>query len=242
MKCNILLFLIFCAFLFSCASAKKGPQNVDEVVDISSINNREKITPENAESILQKYIVDFEIPNPLYGEPSGRSRKIDPSHEATINCKAALLDDYSTNAHILYLCSADSLDDGESEKYRKDYIEKNLREGMFRIFIEMESGFSPKSMEPEHWAIYLENSNGVMIEPFDKVASTVTTVKDSVYSQYYDTHLDRNLLKRDITLYFKNKTFFGETLLGGENQFIVLVMSRKKKTVARVAWKFLERE
>lgn len=237
---KILSALSVCSVVFfSCASGAGGLRSAHEIVDLSSISAEEKVTRENAENILKKYIIDFEIPNPLYSESDGNSRRRrkDPSHEPTINCRAVLLDDFSTEAHILFQCQADSLDDVQCEEFREDYYKKNLRESMFRILISMESGFSEKSMELEHWALYIENSEGVMIEPADIKTSKVTTVEDSVYSEYYKTSFHRRFLKRDITLYFKTRTFFGQYILSSENPFIMFVMSRKKKTLARVAWK-----
>lgn len=240
MKKIVLVVVTSCSIFLSCTSVSRGPRDVNEISDVSEMDTGQKITCDNADSILTKYFMDFTVPNPLYGDDSSRISRFDPNHESTIHCRAVLLDDFSTEADILVQCKADSLDQGECEEFRKNYIGKNLRNSMFRIRIEMESGFSDKSMEPEHWSIYLENSNGVMIEPFEIVHSTIKTLADSVYSGYYQINFPRNLLKRAITLYFKNRTFFGEDLLGGDNQFIVLVMSRKKRIVARVAWEVSE--
>jgi len=231
------VILISCVIFLSCASGLIGLRNVNKINDVSVVKKEQVITNDNAESILEKYIIDFIVPNPLYGDYSSSSGKIDPSHESTIHCRAALLNDFSTEADILSQCKADSLDEEDCEKFRKNYIEKNLRNGMFRIRIEMESGFSEKSMDLAHWAIYLETSDGVMIEPSNITDSSVTTFEDSVYSKYYDRNFPRRLLKRDITLYFKKTTFFGENLLGDENPYIILEMSHEKKTVAKVAWK-----
>ena len=240
MKKIVFVVLISCLIFLSCTSVSRGPRDVNEISDVSEMDTGQKITFDNADSILTNYSMDFTVPNPLYGDNSSRISRFDPSHESTIHCRAILLDDFSTEADILVQCKTDSLDQGESEEFRKNYTEKNLRDGMFRIRIEMESGFSEKSIEPKHWSIYLENSDGVMIEPFEIINSTIKTLTDSVYSEYYQINFPRNLMKRTITLYFKNRTFFGEDLLGGENQFIVLVMSRKKRTVARVAWEVSE--
>jgi len=242
MKKTVIVVLASCLIFLSCTSVSRGPRNVNEISDISKIDTGQKITYDNTDSILTQYSMDFTVPNPLYGDNSSRISRFDPSHESTIHCRAILLDDFSTEADILVQCKADSLDEGECEEFRKNYIEKSFRDGMFRIRIEMESGFSEKSMEPEHWSLYLENSSGVMIEPFEIINSTIKTLADSVYSAYYQMHFPRDLMKSTITLYFKNRTFFGENLLGGENPFIVLVMSRKKKTVARVAWEVSERK
>lgn len=242
MKIIVIVALTLYMMFLSCASGPIGLRNVKEINDLSEVNTGQVITYDNAENILDKYIIDFIVPNPLYGDYGGNSRKIDPSHESTIHCRAVLLDDFSTEADILLKCKADSLDERNFEEFRKNYIEKNLRNSMFRIRIEMESGFSEKSMDPTYWAIYLENSSGVMIEPADITDSSVVTFKDSVYSEYYKRNFPRRLLRRDITLYFKNTTFFGEDLLSDENPFIILEMSRKKKTVARVAWKISDED
>ena len=240
MKNIVIVALTLYVIFLSCASGPIGLRNVKEINDVSVVNNGQVITCENAENIFGKYIIDFIVPNPLYGDYGSSSGRIDPNHESTIHCRAVLLNDFSTRADILSKCRVDSLDEGNCEEFRKNYIEKNLRDGMFRIRIEMESGFSEKSMNPSHWAIYLENSSGVMIEPSDITDSSVTTFEDSVYSGYYDRNFPRRLLKRDVTLYFKKTTFFGEDLLSSENPYIILEMSHKKKTVARIAWKISE--
>ena len=91
-------------------------------------------------------------------------------------------------------------------------------------------------MEPDHWAIYIEDAKGIMIEPKEITACEVSASQDTIYSKYYGLFLPRNLLHRDINLYFQRRTFFGEDLLGEENPYIVFVMSYEKKTVARIAW------
>jgi len=214
-------------------------------VKVKDVNAILKITPEsvggevtrdNAEEILGKYSVDFTIPNPLFDTGSSRYRKFDPGHQHEIFCKAVLLDDVSTRADILVRCMKDSLDECPCREFEKEYRGKNIKEGMFRIRISMESGFSKKSMEPEHWAFYIEDTNGVMIEPVEIRASEITTVEDSVYSAYHRAFFPRTVLSRDITCYFERVTFFGEDLFGGQNPFIIFVMSREKKELVRIAW------
>ncbi len=231
---SFLLITIF--MVFSCSSAPKGLRSAKEIADICTVRESGEINADNAGEIIKKYGINFDIPNPFHSDSGGRSKRFDLSHESIILCRAVLLDDYSTEADILFQCTADSLDESHCEEFRKKYIEKNLRENMFRIRIEMESGFSEKSMNHEHWAMYIENSDGVMIEPVDITSSGVKALKDSVFSDYNNIYFHQNLLRRDITLYFKSRTFFGQDILGGENPFIVFVMSRKKKTLARVAW------
>ena len=238
---NIKNFILICCFIiFSCASVPKGLRTANEVTDVCSVREGREITSDNAGEILKKYSIFFEIPNPFQGDSGGRSKRFDPNHESTIHCRAVLLDNFSTEADIQFHCLADSLDDSQCEEFRKDYIEKNLRDGMFRIRIEMESGFSEKSMNPNHWALYIENSDEVMIEPVDIKTSSVEAVKDSVYSKYNDIYFNRSLLRQDIILYFNNRTFFGQDIFGSKNPFIVLVVSRKKQMLARVAWKISE--
>ena len=233
------LLLICNLVMASCTSGLIGSKTANETADVSSADSKETITPENAERILKKYIIDFEIPNPLYGGLENPTRRNDPNHEPTINCRGALLNDYSTEAHILFQCDSDSLKGEQCEVFRKTYYKNNVSEGTFRILLTMESGFSDKSMDPDYWAFYIENSRGVMIEPSEIRTSPVTAANDSVYSAYYRKNSPRNLIKRTITLYFKNMTFFGQNMFSPENPSIVLVMSRKQKIVARIAWKLL---
>ena len=235
-------FSVCCLLISSCSSGTGRLRNMDAVVDISTINADEHITHDNAEEILNLYSIDFQIPNPLYGESERKFRKVDPSHESLIYCRATLLEDFSTEADILVQCLKDSLDEKACDEFRKSYFENHVRDGMFRILIKMESGFSPKSMEPDHWAMYIENAHGVMIEPIDIATTEVTACQDSVFSNYHRIHLPKNVLQRDITLYFNRQTFFGEDLLGEENPYIIFVMSHEREEIARVAWNFTEKK
>jgi hypothetical protein len=205
------------------------------VRDISGRDVSSEITPENADSILTDYTIDFTIPNPLFGN-DGRAKRFDPNHESTIKCTAVLLDDFTSEADMTVQSIADSLDGDGLSAFREKYREDNIRDGMFRIKLEMESGFSEKSLDPEHWSMYIENSSGVMIEPFELESSLIRANTDSVYSSYYDRKFAQKLMTGEIALYFKKTTFFGEDLLDGDNRYIVLVISRNKRTVARVAW------
>ena len=225
-----------CFTLISCGSGKVIIHNTDRVADVSTSKGVTVENFESAEKILKDYTLEFTIPNPLTGQNSA-TRRIDPNHEDTILCNATLLDDISTEADIVYNCHHDSLDSGECEAYREKYLRENLKDGTFRIRVSMESGFSAKSMDPDHWVIYIENVKGVVIEPFEIVATPVTSHNDSVYSNYYRVNMSRNLLHRDVNLYFKRNTFFGEDLLGSDNPYFVLVFTYEKKTLARVAWK-----
>lgn len=235
MKKIIFNLILTSLVVLSCSHFPKGPMKARIINDISGKNITQNITPENADSILTHYAIDFTIPNPLYSD-GGRMQRFDPNHEGSIKCRAVLIDDFSSEADIMVQSMADSLDENGLEDFRSKYIEDNIRDGMFRIKIEMESGFSYKSVDSKNWAIYLENSNGVMIEPFDIESSIVNANADSVFSNYYQRNFARNLITGEISLYFKNRTFFGEDLLNGDNRYIVLVISRDKKTIIRVAW------
>ena len=220
----------------SCGSAQLQLSHVDSVSDISSSKPVPIQSTDDAEKIIKLYSIDFDIPNPLFG-PNMTFRRMDPNHEDTIKSRATLLDETSTEADILYYCFRDSLDAAVCETYRQVYTRDKVRKGMFRIRISMESGFSQKSMEPEHWTMYLENAKGVMIEPADIAVTPVTSLEDSIFSDFYRVNLPRNIIKRELTLYFNRKTFFGEDLLSRENPFIVLVITREKRTLSRLAWK-----
>ena len=220
----------------SCGSAKLQLSHVDSVSDISSFKPAPIQSTDDAEKVIKLYSIDFDIPNPLFGQIT-TFRRNDPNHEDIIKGRATLLDETSTEADILYHCFRDSLDAAACKTYRQVYTRDKVRKGMFRIRISMESGFSPKSMEPKHWTMYLENAKGVMIEPAEITVTPVTSLEDSVYSDFYRINLPRNLIKRELTLYFNRQTFFGEDLLSRENPFIVLVITREKRTLSRLAWK-----
>ena len=222
--------------LISCGAGSVAMRDVETVANISKFKDKSIENVEIAEKALSEYSVEFEIPNPLT-DAGSMYRRIDPNHEDKIICRATLLDDVSSEADILCQCSRDSLSVEECESFTKNYRDEKIRDGMFRIRVSMESGFSPKSMDPKHWVIYIENSKGNVIEPNDIVTSPVTTLEDSIYSNYHRINLPRKLLKRSFELYFKQTTFFGEDLLSTNNPFIVLVFNREKRTLSRVAWK-----
>jgi len=236
MKNVLLPFLLALTILYGCAS-RGGLGSVEHLGDISRIDTSQTITKENAGKILEQYIIDFTIPDPLVGSSASGGSLFEEGNEAVINCRAVMLDDFSTEADILYNCRVDSLEGEACGEYRKRYEEDYLRDGMFRVLIVMESFFSPKSMEPEYWAMYLETPDGVMVEPTDRFASPVQTVEDSIYSERNQRNYFRRTMTRNITLYFRKTTFFGEDLLGGDKPYLMLVLSREQRTVARVAWK-----
>ena len=233
------IVLLYLTFSLSCGSPVKRIRNVDTVADVSKRKPEAVSTYKEADKTIKAYSIAFDIPNPLVGS-NMTFRRTDPNHENIIKCRATLLDQISTEADIMLQCFKDSLNDEEKISFRENYNKKNIKDGMFRIRISMESGFSPKSMDPKLWTIYLENSRGIMIEPSEITSSAVTSHEDSVYSDFYRINLPRHLLKRDITLYFKSTTFFGEDLLSKNNPFIVLAITRVKKTLARIAWKTSE--
>ena len=235
MKIVLCIFLT-CLLIYSCSAGSGKLRDVDMIIDISAVSTKKSITYENAQNILDQFSTAFQIPNPLFGGNESILRKSDPNHESIILCTAILLNDYSTEADIMNQCMKDSLDEHSCNELREKYIEQHVRDGMFRIRISMESGFSTKSMEPDLWAMYIEDTNGVMIEPSDITVSEFKALKDTLYSNYNRVYLHRNIMLRDITLYFKRITFFGEDLFGKDNPYIVLVLSHKRKTVARMAW------
>lgn len=231
-----LIVLVTLFTLISCGAGSVAIRNTETVANISKFKDKAIENIETAEKVINEYSVEFEIPNPFTGG-SPTYRRIDPNHEDKIICRATLLDCISSEADILYQCSRDSLSVEECELFTKNYRDEKIRDGMFRIRVSMESGFSPKSMDPKHWVIYIENSKGTVIEPDDIVLSPVTTIEDSIYSKYHRINLPRKLLKRSFELYFKRTTFFGEDLLSTNNPYIVLVFNREKRTLSRVAWK-----
>ena len=237
MKLTTVITLATAILVVSCASGPRGLRDVDDIADVFTMKTVSGITSGNAEDILAEYSIPFEIPNPFQEGSQGRPGRYDPSHATTLKCTAVLLDSIATEADIMRRCSADSLDEAASVEFRDRYADDNLRPGTFRIRIDMESGFSDKSMDPDHWSLYIENAGGVMIEPSSITASTVFSASDSIYSQYYDRKFFRRLLNREITLYFRRSTFFGQDLFGESNPFIVLVVSRKRKTLARIGWR-----
>jgi hypothetical protein len=227
-----------------CSSNRLNLSEDGNLRDISKIDRNIILTMDNAGDILKHYVIDFTIPNPLITDnSSSASARLGGNDESVILCRAVLLDEFSTEADILSHCRADSLFDEAATEYRAQYVQTNIKDNTFRVLISMSSNFSPKSMEPEYWAMYLENPNGVMIEPMDRTASPVITEVDSVSTvisgntESPNRSFSRRTMKRDITLYFKKTTFFGENLLGGDVSYLVLVMSREQRTVARVAWK-----
>ncbi|MFA6470593.1 MAG: hypothetical protein WCU00_01020, partial [Candidatus Latescibacterota bacterium] len=131
----------------------------------------------------------------------------------------------------------DSLDQKAFTDFRSKYLDDQVKKGQFRIRIEMESGFSPLSLDPKYWSIYIIDSKGVMIEPLQIIVTPAVSEQDSVYLKNQRYKLPRNLIRGGFTLYFNRVTFFKEDLFGTENQSIALEITREKKTLTRVAWK-----
>ena len=127
--------VICCLIIVSCASSYNQLRDVDEAVDISTIKTENSVTENNAGEILESYSIDFEIPNPLFGESSSVMRRADMNHQSTIVCRIVLLDELSTKADILVQCLKDSLEEKSCEEFRKSYYEKHVCDGMFRIRI-----------------------------------------------------------------------------------------------------------
>ncbi len=203
--------------------------------DIRTRHTGDTVTRENAAEVLKVYTIPFSIPNPLYGDTS--VRQTDPVNQSTISCRATLLDSISTVADIAFRCRADSLDATAGSTFADRYRRENLRENTFRIRIAMETAFSEKSLEPRHWAMYVETANGIMIEPSDIEIAPFEAREDTTGRGNASFAFGRRMFARDMTLYFKRVTFFGTDLLGPENPYLVFVMSREREEVARIAWR-----
>ena len=219
----------------ACGGGTSYVHDPEYLRDIRAFGPTAEVTAATADSVLGAYTIEFSIPNPLSAGGSG-SRRREAEHMTTIYCHAVLLDDTATKADILALCAADSLDGEGCAAFREEYREEHLRDGMFRIRITMETGFSEKSFDPRHWALFVETIDGVMVEPSDIILSPTTADRDTVFSSYSRQYIRRNMHVCDMTLYFKRITFFGDDLLGSGNSPLVFVMSRERKEVARVAW------
>jgi hypothetical protein len=240
MKSARILILAVCGLAWvSCASRTGIFRHADEVADISKTASLELKTENDAEKILKEYTIPFRIANPLIepGSITSNIRRVDPSHEEQIYCKAILLDSLSTEAEIRYQAGKDSLDQKASSEYRKKYLNENVQSGQFRIRIEMESGFSPLSIDPKFWSLSLLDARGVMIEPLQIISNRVVSEQDSIYASNNRIKLARNRIRGEITLVFNRITFFKEDLLGPNNGAIALEITREQKTLARVVWK-----
>ena len=233
-------FLMFSAFFMvvvSCSSTRNGVRDADVVADLAHDGKTSVADTADPLKILERHTIEFKIPNPLADQGMTGIRRVDPSHESQIFCKAILLDSLSTEADIAAICARDSLGETARADFRKNYLAEHVRNGQFRVRISMESGFSPKSLDPAHWVIYLENARGIAVEPTQIVSSIAKSHSDSIYSSFHRMSLPRTLIRGDITLYFNRMTFFREDLLGPANAYILLEMVQEKRTVARVAWK-----
>jgi hypothetical protein len=229
--------LIAGAMFLSCASRSGDIRDADATAEIEWDSGSGSNPKDDPAAVLERYTVEFRIPNPLVGEGMTSNRRIDPSHESQIYCRATLLDSIATEADIALACTKDSLDTAQSAEFRRKYREERVQPGRFRIRISMESGFSPKSLEARHWVMYIMNDRGIMIEPVQVKASSASSESDSVYSSYNRMSLPRTRINGEITLYFDRITFFKEDLLGKENTQIALEMAHEKNTVAHVVWK-----
>lgn len=232
MRCSMYAVLLFAMMAFSCASRSGVTGMKTGVMNPAGLDP--SVLPQ---MVLNRYTVEFKIPNPLADDDGMSARRSDPSHEGIIICRATLLDSISTEADMHARCRADSLDAAASAAFREKYEREEVQPGRFRIRISMESGFSPMSIDPRHWAIYLADARGILIEPVQVKTAAASTREDSLYSDYYRRDFRRVRITGDIVLYFDRVTFFGEDILGPGNPFVALEMARNQKTVARVIWK-----
>jgi hypothetical protein len=235
-----IFIMVVCGMAWlSCASRTVIYRHADGDADVTKIASPDLTTGNDAEKILNRYTIPFRIANPLIepGSITGNIRRVDPSHEEQIYCKAILLDSLATEADIRYHAGKDSLDQKATAEYRQKYLSENVPKGQFRIRIEMESGFSPLSIDPKFWSIYILDERGVMIEPLQIITTKAVSKQDSVYSNVHRLNLPRNRIQGEMTLFFNHMTFFKEDLFGPNNHAIALEMTREQKTLARVVWK-----
>jgi hypothetical protein len=236
MKRFLTFLLLGGALAWSCSSHSGSIRGADGVAWFGGTMAASMNTASNPDSILAKQTVKFKIPNPLIGPGMGGIRRADPNHESLIYCSAVLLDSLGTEADISAACKKDSLGAEACATFRAGYLTEKVKPGQFRIRISMESGFSPKSLDPAHWVIYLLTAQGVAIEPLRIDTTPVAVKSDSIYSSFNRLNLPRSLMRSDVTLSFNRVTFFKEDLFGSGNPYIVLEMVSDQKTVARVAW------
>jgi hypothetical protein len=230
-----ILFLALGALAAGCGAGTTVVENDKFLRDIRPWRSGDAVTSENAAEVLKVYTIPFSIPNPLYGETS--VRQTDPVNQSTISCRATLLDSISTAADIFLRCRMDSLDAAAGTAFAGRYRRDNLRENTFRIRITMETAFSEKSLEPRHWAMYVETADGVLVEPSDIEITPSEARADTTGRRNEPFKFGRRMYARDMTLYFKQVTFFGADLLGPDNPYLLFVMSRERNEIARIAWR-----
>lgn len=237
MKLHIAVPFLFCLVFLSCASHRGSFPDADVSTTIGIPVPDGKKGDATPKSILDRYTLEFKIPDPLADKGSVVNRRVNPSHEGEIYCRATLLDSIATEADIAFQCQKDSLSIEGCDEFKKKYFENHVHPGQFRIRVSMESGFSQKSLDPKHWVMYIMNAKGVMIEPTYVQFTPRASIRDSVYSAYNRIALPRTRIQGDITLYFNRVTFFDEDLLGSANPFILFEMVHDQETEVRVKWK-----
>jgi hypothetical protein len=237
MKYLIAMSALFSLVVLSCASHSGSFPDSDARTTIGNAIPSDSTSTVAPKSILDRYTLEFKIPNPLAEPGSVMNRRADPSHEGLIYCRATLLDSLATEADIAFISAKDSLSGEGYDRFRKIYLEEKVHPGQFRIRIAMESGFSPKSLDPKHWVMYLKNPQGVMIEPVQIQFTPGSSKQDSLYSSYQRASLPRTRIYGYITLYFNRVTFFKEDLLGKASPYLLLEIAQNQKTVARALWK-----
>ena len=228
MKYIFILITLSCLAVFSCGFHSGDFPGSDARATFGSVAPPDSTGAVSPRSILDRYTLEFKIPNPLAETGSMINVRSDPSHEGQIYCRATLLDSISTEADIAVASARDSLAGEGYDRFRKKYLEENVHPGQFRIRIAMESGFSPKSLDPRHWVMYLRNSRGVMIEPAQIQFISGSTIRDSLYSAYHRTSLPRTRIYGSTTLHFNRVTFFKEDLLGKDTPYFLLEIVQNK--------------
>lgn len=191
----------------------------------------------NYDKLKKEWSIGFSLPDPLFEPSRERGGSIsDLLQSGVIRVQALLVSDQVSEAWIKQECQKDSLSPEQCANRRNRYTEEHNSTQWFRISLYMQVTSPEHSLDPNLWAIFLTDDEGIMYEPVAVRSSPVTRQERKIYSEYHNLIVRKTELSRIIDLYFTKTTFFGKQLLSDQTKYLKLTFSYQKRTVEQIAW------
>lgn len=189
--------------------------------------------------LKKQWTVCFNPRNPLYVS----SAQVGDSEETqleNIEVEATLYDPLLIEAWVRYQAQMDSSATDGVGKYRRIYARKHDPENLFRIELELRSGFAEKSIDLEPWTIYLVDNQGTFYEP--KKVDQGAIIQSKMELEHHGLPMERTLISSTANLYFPQVTFYGHRILGKETEFLKLIFAYQKEVEGEGIWVFAEED
>ncbi|MFH1007376.1 MAG: hypothetical protein V1800_07740 [Candidatus Latescibacterota bacterium] len=219
-----------------CASAP-GPRSMFPDVRVVRLATPTEESGEAFEQVKDQWTARFSVSDPLFGSSAAPTPFLAGS-KGRIKIEATLYGPDMIEAELVRICSEDSLSETQCAEKRAEYAQKHHTQEWFRIGLRLHSGYEERSLDPELWTIYLVDDESIMYEPASVFSDSLEKVTRQIYSEFYNSTMERNLFSRNVALYFPKTTFFGKALLNERSHSLKLILSRKKQTVGEAEWLF----